>query len=187
MAMRDFPAQLQGAAAELVWTGSWHEVRVTLDPYGKENSPPALRDKVLTDLGHYRRIGHELRVSNAVYVPLAITLHVFVVPAYQQAHVRAALLDRFAARQLPDGSLGFFAPDNLRFGQRVVASQIVAVAQSVSGVLWSRVTQLQRAGEGDAGEFAAGFLALGPTEIARVDNTGFPEDGSFTLEMEGGR
>jgi hypothetical protein len=148
---------------------------------------PALVHEVSADLEHYRRIGHDLRVGPAAYVPLTISLHVFVMPSYQQAHVRAELLDRFAARPRSDGTLGFFAPDNLRFGQRVVASHIVAFAQSVHGVLWSRVTQLQRTGEGDAGELAAGFLALGPTEIARVDNTGFPEDGTLTLQMEGGR
>jgi predicted phage baseplate assembly protein len=187
LAVRDFPSQLQGAAAELVWTGSWHGARVTLDPFGRESSPPGLVQEVRADLEQYRRIGHELRVGPAIYVPLAVSLHVFVMPSYQQAHVRAALLDRFAARPLPDGTLGFFAPDNLRFGKRVVASEIVATAQSVPGVLWSRVTQLQRVGQGDAGELAAGFLALGPAEIARVDNTGFPEDGTFTLQMEGGR
>jgi predicted phage baseplate assembly protein len=187
LAVRDFPTRLQGAAAELVWTGSWHVARVTLDPFGRESSPPGLVHEIRADLERYRRIGHELRVGPAIYVPLSISLHVFVMPSYQQAHVRAALLDRFAARPLPDGTLGFFAPDNLRFGKRVVASEIVATAQSIPGVLWSRVTQLQRVGQGDAGELALGFLALGPAEIARVDNTGFPEDGTFTLQMEGGR
>jgi predicted phage baseplate assembly protein len=194
LAARDFGSTLQGAAAELIWTGSWYDARVRLDPYRAEDASSAMQEAVREDLERYRRMGHDLRVTAAHYVPLAITLRVCVKPGYQQAHVLAGLIQAFGPRVLPNGKLGFFHPDNLRFGQSVDASQIVAAAQAVPGVLWSRVTRLERLGEGDMGELAKGFLSIAPSEIARVDNAGgvgfrpgFPEDGSIAFEMEGGR
>jgi predicted phage baseplate assembly protein len=188
LAARDFSTQLQGASAELIWTGSWYEARVTLDPLGRETTPEKLIEAVWADLAQYRRMGHDLRVAPALYVPLAITLHVCVKPDYQRAHVLAALRDVFSNHKLAAGQLGFFHPDALKFGQSVVASRMVATAQAVPGVLWSRVTQLERLGQGDRGDLANGFLPIDSTEIARVDSDpGFPENGSITFEMEGGR
>jgi hypothetical protein len=133
-------------------------------------------------------MGHDLRIAPAQYVPLVIILHVCVKPGYQQAHVLEALMEVFSARRLPNGQLGFFHPDNLRFSQSVDVSDIVAAAQAVPGVEWSRVTRLERLGQGDQGEMANGCLLVGPTEIVRVDSDlGFPENGSITFEVEGGR
>src|SRR5262249_7168255 len=180
--------ELQGAAASLVWTGSWYATRVGLDPIGREEAPPGLLERVFADLEKYRRIGHDLEVVSARYVPLVIRLRVCVKPGYQTAHVLAALRDAFSCRRRPDGSLGFFHPDNLRFGRGVAASRLTAVAQGVAGVQWALVEQLERMGEGDHGELATGYLPIAPTEIARVDNDpGFPEDGTIDFTMDGGR
>ena len=188
LAARDFAALLQGAAADLLWTGSWYEAHVTLDPRGTEDVSKDQITVVRLDLEQYRRMGHDLQVVAARYVPLTIELTVCVKPGHQQAHVRAALTEVFSSGIQPDGRLGFFHPDNLRFGGSVDASQIVAAAQAVEGVQWSRVTRLERLGEGDAGEVAAGTLLSGSSEIARVDSlNGFPERGSIAFVMEGGR
>lgn len=194
IALRELASDVQGTSGDLMWTGSWYEARVTLDPYGTEDAARRLLRGATHTLEPYRRIGHDLRVAQARYVPLAITMFVCVKPGFVQAHVRAALVDAFRARVRRDGGNGFFHPDNLRFGQSVDVSDLVAVAQAVTGVVWSRVTQLERLGEGPADEIATGTLTLGPTEIARVDSIGgvgsqrgFPEFGSITFEMEGGR
>lgn len=179
LAARDFAARLQGADAELVWTGSWHEAYVTLDPRGRESLPAGLREAVQARLERYRRIGHGLRVAGARYVPLDIRMDVCVEALHLQAHVLHALQDVIAAA---------FAPDNERFRSGVDVSDLVAVAQQVEGVVWSAVTRLQRTGEGDRGELAAGTLAIGPLEIPRVDSTpGFPELGSIGFDLRGGR
>jgi predicted phage baseplate assembly protein len=188
LAARDFPAELQGAAAELAWTGSWYAARVSLDPLGREQAAKKLRKQVSADLEKYRRIGHDLRVEPADYVPLDISLHVCVKPDYQRAHVLAALRETLGSRPLRIGGNGFFYPDNLRFGDGVAVSRLVAAAQAVPGVLWARVDCLQRMGEGDQGELEAGYLPIHPTEIARCDSDpGFPENGTLAFVMEGGR
>ena len=140
------------------------------------------------DLEHYRRLGHALRVAPARYVPLDILVTVCVRAGFQQGHVLRALQDVFGSGRRRDGGLGFFHPDNLRFRSSVDVSEIVAVAQEVEGVVWSRVDRLERLGEGDAGELDSGTSRIGATEIARVDSrNGFPEFGSIRFKPEGAR
>lgn len=191
LARRDRTAHIQGAAAELIWTGSWYEAHVTLDPLGTDEASETLLNDVARDLERYRRMGHDLHVARGRPVPLAIVVQVCVKPGYQKAHVLAALEDAFRAGPRADGSPGFFHPDALTFGGSIDVSEIVAAAQAVPGVLWSKVTSLTRLGEPDAGELESGTLPLGPTEIARVGSlrygSRFPEDGSMTFNLEGGR
>lgn len=188
LAARDFAAHLQGADAELVWTGSWYEAYVGLDPLGSESVPPGLLADVQRRLERYRRIGHGLRVAPARYVPLDIAVSVCVDPTHQRGHVLQALQDAFAAGCRADGRPGFFDPDNMRFRSNVDVSEIVTVVQQVEGVVWAAVTKLERTGEGSAGEVDAGTLAVSPLEIPRVDSRfGFPEYGSITFDLAGGR
>jgi hypothetical protein len=186
--MRDFPKRVQRAAAVLGWNGSWYEVLVAIDPLGSETAEPALLDEISAHLYLYRRIGHDLSVQPARYVPLDIEMIVCVLPDYLRGHVKAALLDAFSNRQLPDGSLGFFHPDNLTFGEGVYLSKLVAAAAAVPGVETVKVKTFERLYEGDNGEIANGVLPLGPLEVAWLDNDpGFPENGKLALDMRGGR
>jgi len=186
--MRDFPVQVQRCAAALRWNGSWYEVLVAVDPLGSETADPALLDQIRAHLYPYRRIGHDLSVQPARYVPLKIELIVCVLPDYLRGHVKAALLDAFSNRQLPDGSLGFFHPDNLSFGEGVFLSKLVAAAAALPGVENVKVKTLERLFEGDNGEIASGVLPFGPLEVARLENDpGFPENGVLNLELRGGR
>jgi len=193
---------LQGAKARLRWTGSWYEVLVAIDPLGTETADAALVRGIADYLEPYRRIGYDLRVAPAEYAPLDLGLLVCVLPNYFRAHVEAALLDIFSNRVLPDGTLGFFHPDNLTFGDGIYVSRIVAAAQAVPGVQNVQVTCLERFEVGDPPpgmEFtasrdaseevpAAWVLELGPLEIARLDNDpNFPENGRLTLDVRGGR
>ena len=107
---------------------------------------------------------------------------------YLRGHVKAALLDIFSNRILPDGRRGFFYPDNLTFGQGIALSQIVAKASSVPGVGSVIVTKLERFFEGSNREIEAGFLPISYWEIARLDNNpNFIENGRLTLDLRGGR
>jgi hypothetical protein len=98
---RDFPTRVQRAAATLRWTGSWYEVLVVIDPLGTETASVELLDAIAKHLYRYRRIGHDLVVKQAVYVPLDIAMTVCVRPDYLRGHVKAALLDLFSNRILP--------------------------------------------------------------------------------------
>jgi len=179
---------VQRAAATLRWTGSWYEALVAIDPKGKEVADQTLLDQIEAYLEHYRRIGHDLKVVGAHYVPLDIAMTICVAPHYLRGHVKAALLEIFSNRVLSNGQLGFFHPDNLTFGVGIAVSKLVAMAQAVSGVQSVAVSKLERLQEGPNDELINEFLPIGPTEIAQLDNDpGFPENGKLVFTMVGGR
>ncbi|MCU0506990.1 MAG: putative baseplate assembly protein [Anaerolineae bacterium] len=178
----------QRAGGALVWTGSWFEAAVAIDPLGAEEASSDLLAEITTMLEDHRRIGHDLSVASAHRVPLAITLEVCILPTYLRSHVVAALEALFSNRVLPDGRLGYFHPDRLTFGQGIYLSQLLAAAQAVPGVESVRIKQFERQYEGANGELESGVLPLGPFEIAQVDNDpSFPEHGQFRIEPTGGR
>jgi Electron transfer DM13 len=181
-------AAIQRAAGELRWMGSWYEARVSVDPAHTEVADVNLLQQIRNYLYRYRRVGHDLAITPAQYVPLEIGIEVCVLPHYARGEIKAQLLDVFSNRQLADGSLGFFHPDRLTFGQGIYLSQIVAAATSVDGVETARVSLLRRPDGPDEGALASGVLPLGPFEIAECDNDpDFPEHGKLTLKMRGGR
>lgn len=168
---------LQRAAASLRWSGSWYEMRVGVDPLGSEAPTAALLASVEALLHPYRRIGHDVRVVAAGYVPLDLELTVCVSPHYTRGAVRGALLQAFAR---------YFDPGQLTFGMPVLQSRLVALAQAVGGVEHVAVTRLQRLREPLTAVPA--LLPIGPMEIAQLDNDpNFPEHGKLELAMRGGR
>jgi hypothetical protein len=184
---RDFP-QVQRAAAQLRWTGSWYEVLVAVDQRHCLEADPTLLKQIRRHLWRYRRVGHDLRVVSARQVPLDIKLVVCVLPDYLLGHVKAALLGLFSNRRLPDGRLGFFHPDNLTFGQAITLSKLVALARSVPGVENVLVERLERYGQPSAQAIVDGVLPLSPFEVPRLDNDpNQRENGRLELEMRGGR
>lgn len=186
--LAEHDTRIQQAAAVLRWSGSWYEARVTLDPSSRQEADRALLDATGLRLEPYRRIGHDLAVRQARYIPLAIAVTVCVRPDYQRGQIKAALLDVFSSRLLPGGKSGFFHPDNLSFGTGIALSRIVAAALAVEGVETIQVTQLERLGQGDNGELRSGFLPIRPNEIARLDNDrNMPENGTLTFTLRGGR
>ncbi len=179
---------VQRAAAELRWNGSWYEVRVAIDPVGRAEADAALLCEIDRHLQPFRRIGHDVAVHPARHVALDLLLEVCVASGFLRGHVGAALLERFSTRRLPDGSLGFFHPDALSFGEGVSGSRLVAAAQAVPGVASVTVTKLERLFEGPNGELAQGVLPVGPLEVARLDNDpSYPENGRIRFELRGGR
>ncbi|MEK6374876.1 MAG: putative baseplate assembly protein [Acidobacteriota bacterium] len=189
LAERAVPGRVQRAAAPpLQWTGSWFEAQVAIDPLRSEELDDALGQEIAGYLERYRRIGHDVRVLPARYVPLNVALEVCVLPHYLRAHVERELLDLFSNRELPGGRRGFFHPDNLTFGEGVYLSRIVAAAQAVTGVESVKVTLLQRLFEQPHGELENGVLPLGTLEVARLDNDrAFPEHGTLAIDVGGGR
>ena len=180
--------KLQRATAELRWTGSWHEARVAIDPRGAGEAEDELLREIEGRLHPYRRVGHDLKLVPANYVPLEIELTVCVRPYFQRGHVEAALRDAFSNRVLPGGQRGFFHPDQLTFGNGIYLSQLIATAQAVEGVESVAVKVLQRRFKEPGGEIESGVLPLGATEIAQLNNDpSFPEHGKLTLKMCGGR
>ncbi|OLE45594.1 MAG: hypothetical protein AUI36_22620 [Cyanobacteria bacterium 13_1_40CM_2_61_4] len=189
--------KLQRAKAVLRWMGSWYTMLVAVDPEGTEDVDQELIDEITAFLGLYERMGYDLLVAPAQYVPLAVALRICVLSNYLRGHVEAALIGVLGNRVLPNGKLGFFHPDNLTFGEGIFVSRLVAAAQSVPGVQDVKVTQVERFEIGEPPPTAdlpgeelppGSVLALGPLEIARLDNDpDFPENGRLVLDLRGGR
>ena len=68
----------------------------------------------------------------------------------------------------PDGSQGFFYPDNFTFGQPVYLSSIYQVATSITGVVSVVIGVFQRYGKEANGELAAGEVTIAASEVAEA-------------------
>ncbi|WP_426688238.1 putative baseplate assembly protein [Rhodanobacter ginsengiterrae] len=180
--------QLQGAAAALAWSGSWYAADVVVDPLGRDSLPAELARQLRAQLERYRRIGHDVEVRAARYVPLRIALFVCVLPDFLVAHVEAELRGCFSSGLRRDGRPGFFHPDRLKLGAPVFASALLAEAQAITGVAHVEVTALARAEGDDDGVPEDGVLHLAAHEIAQVDNDpDHPDHGSIAFTLGGGR
>jgi hypothetical protein len=181
-------AKIQRAAAELRWMGSWYEARVAVDPLHSEEAGVTLLEEITAYLYRYRRMGHDLAVLPARYVPLDIALEICVLPHYLRGHVKAELLKAFGNRRLVDGRLGSFHPDNLSFGDGIYLSKLIATAKAVQGVETAKITRLRRLHASAGDEIDSGVLTIGPMEVAQLDNDpSFPENGKLELILRGGR
>ena len=178
--------ELQGAQAALVWTGSWYEADVALDPWRRNAADRARLAGLVSALEgalyRVRRMGHDLRVQPAVYVPIALSLEVCALPGHDRGHVKAALLQRYTG--VPGG---FFDSDQLSFGQSVYLSRIVAAAMAVPGVQCVTVTEFHRHARPANQEIENGVLPLAAHEIAELANDpDHPDRGVITISVQGG-
>lgn len=179
---------VQRAAATLLWTGTGYEAHVAIDPLGTDLADPDLLQSVDRFLQPYRRLGHDLVVAQAEYVSLDLALQIEVAPGYLRAHVKAALLRVFSNGLDASGRPALFHPDSLTFGTSIYASKLVAAAQAVEGVVSTTITKLQRLFAAPAQEMSQGVLAIGPLEVARLDqDPAHPENGALRLSLRGGR
>lgn len=178
---------VQSAAAQLTWTGSWYEADVAIDPFGNEDPSSQFLEGIGHHLECYRRIGHDLRVLPANYVPIELKLAACALPGYAAGDVLRALLDTFSNRVLAGGVKGFFHPDNLTFGEDLYLSKIIAAGQAIPGVECLRVLRFNRLFAAPNGEIASGVLPLAVNEIAQLDNDpSLPEHGTLDIEVRGG-
>ncbi len=186
--------EIQKAVARIRWTGSWYTVFVTVDRKGSETLDAAFKLEMLQYFDQFRLAGYDLEIQAPIYVPLDIAMTVCVDPDYFASDVEQALLGAFSNRELPDGTRGFFYPDNFTFGQPVYLSKVVATAMQVPGVHWvdmddtpPKPNLFQRFGQPSRGEVAAGQISMDQLEVARLDNDpNAPENGRLRFFMEGG-
>jgi len=186
--------EVQHAVGSLRWTGSWHTMFVTVDRKGGRSVDAAFSETLAAFLEHFRLAGYDLRIEGPIFVPLDIVMTVCVQPGFLASNVKAALLEVFSNRDLPDGRSGFFHPDNFTFGQPVYLSRIVAAAMAVPGVAWvdteevaSKPNRFRRWGQVSRDEWKEGLITMERLEIARLDNDpSQPENGKFDFHMQGG-
>jgi len=176
------------AAATFRWTGSWRTVFLAIDRQGGAKVDDGFKQDMYRYMEPFRMAGYDLEIDGPLPVSLEIEMQVCVQPDYFRGDVKAALLEVFSNRVLPDGRLGVFHPDKFTFGQPVYLSRLYAAAMAVKGVASVKISTFQRQGIDSNAALAAGKLLLGRLEIARLDNDpDFPEHGVFRLIMEGGK
>lgn len=182
--------RVQGAHAELAWTGSWYEASVALDTLAQYAVGEVASD-VSVRLERARRIGHDLRLVPARHVPLEISLSICVEPHFLRSEVERAVRTVLSSRMLADGSRGMFHPDQLGFGEDIAGSRIIAAVQALEGVAHVELVTFARmyASAAEARRSREDMvIAIAPDEVARLDSDpNFPEHGCLKLELKGGR
>ena len=191
--------EVQKAVATRRWTGSWYTLFITVDCKGGRPTDAEFEAKLRTFVEKFRLAGHDVEIEPPRFVAIDIAFTVCVTPGYFRAHVKEVLLDVFSNRDLPDGTRGFFHPDNFTFGQPVYLSQVVAAIMQVPGVLWVDTSdtdqtpkppgsnRFQRWKQPSGGELADGEIKMERLEIARLDNDpNAMENGNIEFYMEGG-
>ena len=125
----------------------------------------------------------DLRVQPTRHVPITLGLHICAQPGYDRGHVKAAVLVR-----LVGGPASLFASDQLRFGQSVFLSRIIAAVMNVPGVQCVTVTEFRRTGAPPNHEIENGVLPLAADEIAELANDpDHPDRGAISITLGGGR
>lgn len=184
-------ALIQRANAEFRWTGSWLAVTLAVDPLGTQGLSPALAEGLRLDLGRKRLSGYDLEIVGPDYVPLEIAIGFTATASAQQGDVQEALLLALSNGVRPDGTTGFFHPDNFTFGDALYVSRLFAAVMAVPGVASAQITRLARlhGAQPDAetaANLAQGFLAIGANQIVRVDNDrNFPQNGTLSVTAMG--
>ncbi len=182
---------VQKAVATLRWTGSWHAMFITVDLKNGREVDAGFESELVEFINGFRLAGHDLEIEPPIFVPLEIVMTVCVCKNCFRDVVQQALMERFSNRDLPEGTRGFFHPDNFTFGQPVYLSQLVEKAMEIPGVNWVSLdgdpNRFKRWGEAPHNEIDDGLITMGRLEIARLDNDpNSPENGKIKFIIEGG-
>ena len=188
--------QVSKAVARFRWTGSWHTVFINIDPKGGEDLTPVLRKSVKNWVTRYTLAGYDLEIVPPIFVPLDVVLDVCVKRDHFNPDVEVALRTALSSVVLPDGSLGFFHPDNFTFGQPLYLSALYAAMSGVEGVDSVNASRFRRQDEYDPDparpatvfNLDRGYIRIDALEILRLNNdSNFPEHGTLRLNMLGGK
>jgi predicted phage baseplate assembly protein len=170
VALEDYAEAARGPgvarAAARALGGPFRTVLVLVDPEGKDELEPALRDEVSARIDALRMTGREHLVMKPHYVALDVTLAVCAEPDALPHRVRAAILD--ALRPGPDaaGRRGYFHPDRLSFGQTIERGDVIAEVQRIPGVRTVKAIVFRRLRDGEP---SRARVVLGAAEVARLD------------------
>lgn len=180
--------KISKAIATFRWTGSWHTVFVTVDPRRIEEVDFKLKNELKEWIASYSQAGYDIEIDGPIYVPLEIEFDICVDRDYFRSNVEEALRFALSDQINPDGSLGFFHPDNFTFGQPLYISQLYHAMEAIDGVDFAMVKIFQRYGKPSKSDLKSGRIPLGRLEIVQMNNDrNFPENGVLRLNMLGGK
>jgi hypothetical protein len=182
-----FPG-VKRAGAVLSWTGSWETVFIATDLNSTVIFTNEFKQRLLNYLGQYQLLHHDLEIIPPRWVALDIVLPVRVKPGCIPNVVEQSLIKRFSSQILPDGSRGFFHPDNFTFGQAVYLSDIVLAVMETPGIavvdIRSPKVRFRRMNY-TLNAIEAEKITMSPLEIAQVlNNPDVPQTGLIQFPME---
>ncbi len=115
-------------------------------------------------------------------------MYICAKPDAFRGDVKEAVLLALSAVKNPDGTIGFFHPDNFTFGKPLERSALEAAIQASYGVAGVHSIKYRRRG------IILNYIELpdqvvpGTSEILRLDNDpSLPERGSLRVYVEGGK
>jgi hypothetical protein len=181
-------SQVEDAAAQTRWTGSWYTVFVAAEPQGNAAMSKSLLKSVTRTVNEYRLAGEAVFVEPPQYIPLQIALTVCVDPETFALDVEQALLVVLGSCMLPNGQPAYFNPKNFELGQPVYLSPIYAAARTVQGVTRVTATVFEPQGQNSNIYLRQGYIPMGAFQVAMLANDpSLPANGRLTLKMQGGR
>jgi hypothetical protein len=179
---------VQRAGTIFRWTGSWLTVFTTPDPLGSEEVTVAERTELIDLLNRYRMAGYESYVPGPQYTAIDLSIDVCALPTAFRGDVLSAITAVLSPAGPPGGPPGFFAQDNLTFGQPLERSTLEAAIQRVVGVAGVLCVRYRLRDKMLFYAEMPGTVAVATNQIIRCDNDpSQAERGSFQVNVEGGR
>src|SRR5579885_719904 len=179
---------VQRAGTAFRWTGSWLTVFTTPDPRGSELLPVDEHIELIDLLNRYRMAGYESYVPAPRYVSLDLYITVCAKPDAFRGDVQAAVLAALSASRAPDGSSGFFHPDNFTFGMPLERSALEGAIQNAYGVDGVVSILYRKRGVIASPVEMPDVVSVASDQILTVDNDpSRPERGSLHVTVEGGK
>jgi hypothetical protein len=162
------------------WAGSAHTILLHVQRRGGLPLDAGFEARLRRSLEPCLLAGWDLVIREPLYVPLDIQMTVVLQPGLKTE----TAYQRFFQEILQPGKR-LFDPDDLTFGESVYSSKITALIMSVPGVADVKTDVFQRWGQPPGDEMATGCIAIGPLEIAQLDNDpAAPQHGTFKVRIE---
>jgi predicted phage baseplate assembly protein len=179
---------VERAGTTFRWTGSWLTVFTTADPLGSEQITTGEQLVLIRLLNRRRLAGYESYAPAPHYLSLDLEVYVCAGPDFFRGDVKASVLSALSAKRNPDGSFGFFYPDNFTFGQALERSALEAAIQQAYGVAGVHSILYRCRGVMVNYVEMPDQVTVGPSDILRVDNDlSVPERGSVRIYVDGGK
>lgn len=130
-----------------------------------------------------RMVGQEVLLRDATLVGIQLAVAVRIAGDYYRSEIQDAVRE-----VLIDPSDGFFAPGRLRFGEDVVASDLIEVLMALDSVESVCINRLKRVGAIYADQSGSGRIVLQGHEVAVLENdVTKPDRGSLRIVLHGGK
>jgi Baseplate J-like protein len=179
---------VQRAGTVFRWTGSWLTVFTTADPLGSEQITLQEQLQLIRLLNRRRLAGYESYAPAPHYVSLDLEVYVCARSDAFQGEVKAAVLNTLSDVRNPDGSRGFFHPDNFTFGKALERSALEAAIQEAYGVAGVHSVLYRRRGVMINYVDMPNQVTVDTNDILRADNDlSLPERGSVRVYVDGGK